>query len=140
MMNIFIDLVDCSAVTCAEPLTYTPSGVPCGCVWPMQIRLQLDIALYTFFPLVSKLAAEIASSLSLKQTQVRIMGADAASRQLEKTIVHVNLVPLDGSFKHAAAFSLYEKFWRKLIHVNSSLFGAYDVLDVNYPGQHHLSL
>ncbi|CAO2824557.1 unnamed protein product [Amaranthus hypochondriacus] len=125
---------DCSAITCSEPWTYTPSGVPCGCVWPMQIRLQLDVALYTFFPLVSKLAAEIASSLSLKQTQVRIMGADAASRQLDKTIVHVNLVPLEGSFKHAAAFSLYEKFWHKLIHVNSSLFGAYDVLDVEYPG------
>lgn len=125
---------DCTALTCAEPLTYTPSGHPCGCVLPMQVRLQLNITLYTFFPLVSKLAAEIASSLSLNQSQVRIMGANAASQQLEKTNVFVNLVPQEGKFKHAAAFSLYEKFWNKQIHVDSYFFGAYDVLDVHYPG------
>lgn len=125
---------DCTTITCAEPLTYTPSGIPCGCVWPMQVRLQLNIALYTFFPLVSRLAAEIASSLSLNQSQVRIMGANAANQQLDKTIVLVNLVPLDGKFKHADAFSLYEKFWHKKVYVNPSSFGAYNVLDVHYPG------
>lgn len=115
-------------------MTYTPSGIPCGCVWPMQVRLQLNIALYTFFPLVSRLAAEMASSLSLNQSQVRIMGANAANQQLDKTIVLVNLVPLDGKFKHADAFSLYEKFWHKKVYVNPSSFGAYNVLDVHYPG------
>ncbi|XP_021846058.1 receptor-like serine/threonine-protein kinase ALE2 isoform X2 [Spinacia oleracea] len=125
---------DCTAITCTEPMTYTTSGFPCGCVWPMQVRLQLDIALYTFFPLVSKLATDIASSLSLNQSQVRIMGANAANQQLDKTIVLVNLVPLQGKFKHAAAFSLYDKFWHKQVHVNPYFFGAYDVLDVHYPG------
>ncbi|XP_021716443.1 receptor-like serine/threonine-protein kinase ALE2 [Chenopodium quinoa] len=125
---------DCTSITCVEPMTYTPSGSSCGCVWPMQVRLRLNIALYRFFPLVSKLAADISSSLSFNQSQVRIMGANAASQQLEKTTVLVNLVPLDGKFKHAAAFSLYEKFWRKQIHVNPNFFGAYDVLDVHYPG------
>ncbi|MCI31953.1 receptor-like serine/threonine-protein kinase ALE2-like, partial [Trifolium medium] len=27
---------DCLSVTCLEPLTYTPPGSPCGCVWPLQ--------------------------------------------------------------------------------------------------------
>lgn len=62
------------------------------------------------------------------------MGANAANQQLDKTIVLVNLVPLQGKFKHAAAFSLYDKFWHKQVHVNPYFFGAYDVLDVHYPG------
>lgn len=133
-MNIFVDFVDCAAITCVEPMTYTPSGIPCGCVWPMHVRLQFNIALYKFFPLVSKLASQIASNLSLDQGQVRITGANAGSQQLDKTIVLINLVPLEGKFKHAAAISLYEKFWHKQIHVNPSLFGSYEVLDVHYPG------
>uniref|UniRef100_A0A7C9ANR5 Receptor-like PK ALE2 N-terminal domain-containing protein n=1 Tax=Opuntia streptacantha TaxID=393608 RepID=A0A7C9ANR5_OPUST len=54
---------DCTTLTCTEPLTYTPSGFTCGCVWPIQVKIRLSVALYTFFPLVSELAGEIASSL-----------------------------------------------------------------------------
>ncbi|KAL9247290.1 hypothetical protein vseg_020735 [Gypsophila vaccaria] len=125
---------DCTAVTCPEPWTSTISGSPCGCVLPVQVRLQLNVALYTFFPLVSELAAEIASSLSFNHSQVRIMGANAAAQQPEKTIALIYLVPLSEKFKYATVFSAYQKFWRKQVRVNYSIFGAYDVLDVHYPG------
>ncbi|KAK9755954.1 hypothetical protein RND81_01G062200 [Saponaria officinalis] len=125
---------DCTAITCPEPWTSTISGSPCGCVLPVQVRLQLNVSLYTFFPLVSELAAEIASSLSLNQSQVRIMGANAATQQPEKTIALIYLVPLSEKFKYDTPFSAYQKFWQKKVHINYSLFGAYDVLDVHYPG------
>ncbi|KAG7014016.1 Receptor-like serine/threonine-protein kinase ALE2 [Cucurbita argyrosperma subsp. argyrosperma] len=55
---------DCT-ISCTEPLTYTPPGMPCGCVWPIQVKISLDVAVYTFFPLVSELAEEIAIKASL---------------------------------------------------------------------------
>ncbi|PKI43965.1 hypothetical protein CRG98_035641 [Punica granatum] len=126
---------DCASMTCTEPMTYTPPGSPCGCVWPIQVELRLGVALYTFFPLVSKLAKEIASSILLDRSEVRIMGADSVShQQLEKTIVLINLVPRGLKFEYSVAFSIYEKFWRKEILIKSSQFGDYEVLYVHYPG------
>ncbi|KAL6996328.1 hypothetical protein U1Q18_006461 [Sarracenia purpurea var. burkii] len=125
---------DCTSVTCTEPLTYTPPGSPCGCVWPIQVRLRLSVALYTFFPLVSELAKEIAASVSLDRSQVRIMGANAASQQLEKTIVLINLVPSRESFDESTSFLVYNKFWNKQVLIKSSLFGAYEVVYIRYPG------
>ncbi|XP_074268195.1 receptor-like serine/threonine-protein kinase ALE2 isoform X2 [Silene latifolia] len=125
---------DCTAVTCPEPYTSTLTGSPCGCVLPIKVKLQLNVSIYTFFPFVSELASEIASSLSLNRSQVRIMGADAANQQPEKTIALIYLIPLSDKFKFDNAFSMYQKFWRKKVHVKYSLFGAYDVLDVHYPG------
>lgn len=122
------------SLTCSEPLTYTPSGSPCGCVWPLQVKLDLGIAIYKFFPLVSKLAEEIAASVSLNRTQVRIVGADAVNHQLEKTNVLINLVPEGVNFDEATAFSIYKKFWQKEIITDASLFGAYEVLYIHYPG------
>ncbi|KAA8540289.1 hypothetical protein F0562_024148 [Nyssa sinensis] len=126
--------LDCTSVTCTEPLTYTPPGSPCGCVWPIEVRLRLSVALYTFFPLVSELAKEIAAGVSLNRSQVRIMGANAASQQLDKTVVLINLVPLRGNFNDSSVFSIYKKFWRKQVFVKTSLFGAYEVVYVHYPG------
>ncbi|XP_052181451.1 receptor-like serine/threonine-protein kinase ALE2 isoform X2 [Diospyros lotus] len=125
---------DCTSVTCTEPLTYTAPGSPCGCVWPIEVRLSLSIALYTFFPLVSELAKEIASSVALNQSQVRIMGANAASQQLEKTIALINLVPSREHFDASTAFLIYRKFWHKQVLIKTSLFGAYEVVYVRYPG------
>lgn len=124
---------DC-AITCTEPLTYTPPGTPCGCVWPVQVKISLDVAIFTFFPLVSELAEEIAESIGLNHGQVRIMGADAASQQLEKTTVLINLVPRGSKFNHTTAFFIYQKFWQGKIPINASLFGRYQVLNVKYPG------
>ncbi|KAI9079246.1 hypothetical protein K1719_038851 [Acacia pycnantha] len=125
---------DCIWVTCSDPFTYAPLGSPCGCVWPLQVKLRLGISIYRFFPLVSKLAEEIAASVLLNHNQVRIVGADEAGQQLEKTIVLINLVPTGPRFDDATAFSIYKKFWHREIHTDASLFGACEVLQVHYPG------
>ncbi|XP_009341037.2 receptor-like serine/threonine-protein kinase ALE2 [Pyrus x bretschneideri] len=125
---------DCSSITCTEPLTYTPPGSSCGCVRPIQVKLQLGVAIYTFFPLVTELAEEIAASVAINRSQVRIMGADAASQQLEKSAVLINLVPTGITFDGTTAFQIYEKFWRRQVSIKPSFFGDYEVLYVHYPG------
>ncbi|KAI3777895.1 hypothetical protein L1987_47698 [Smallanthus sonchifolius] len=125
---------DCATVTCTQPLTYTPAGSPCACVWPIEVKLRLLISPYTFFPLVSELAKEIAKGVSLNVTQARIMGANAAGYQLDETIVIVNLVPLKQNFDFATVFSIYQKFWKKQVFISRSQFGAYEVVHVQYPG------
>ncbi|KAJ9568472.1 hypothetical protein OSB04_004438 [Centaurea solstitialis] len=125
---------DCAKVTCTPPLTYTPAGSTCACVWPVEVRLRLLISPYTFFPLVSELAKEIATGVSLNVSQARIMGANAAGEQLDETIVLVNLVPLKENFNPQTAFSIYEKFWKKQVFIKKSRFGAYEVVYVRYPG------
>ncbi|KAK3210495.1 hypothetical protein Dsin_015201 [Dipteronia sinensis] len=125
---------DCSTTVCTEPYTNTPPGAPCGCVWPMQVGLRLSVALYTFFPLVSELAAEIAAGVFMKQSQVRIMGANAATEQPEKTVVLIDLVPLGEKFDNTTAFLTYQRFWHKQVVILSSFFGDYEVLYVRYPG------
>ncbi|KAK7381755.1 hypothetical protein VNO80_00302 [Phaseolus coccineus] len=125
---------DCLPMTCSEPLTYTPPGSPCGCVWPLQVKIHINIAIYKFFPLVAELAKEIAASVLLNHTQVRIVEADAASQQLEKTTVLLDLVPKGVKFDDTTAFLIYKKFWRREILIDASVFGAYEVLYVQYPG------
>ncbi|XP_012076933.2 receptor-like serine/threonine-protein kinase ALE2 isoform X1 [Jatropha curcas] len=125
---------DCAATVCMDPYTNTPPGSPCGCVLPMQVGLRLSVALYTFFPLVSELAQEIAAGVFMKQSQVRIMGANAASQQPEKTIVLIDLVPLGERFDNTTAFLTYQRFWHKQVVIKASDFGDYEVLYVRYPG------
>ncbi|XP_043704524.1 receptor-like serine/threonine-protein kinase ALE2 isoform X8 [Telopea speciosissima] len=125
---------DCTSLTCTEPLTNTPPGSPCGCVWPIQVGVRLSVALYTFFPLVSELAEEIAAGVFMKQSQVRIMGANAANQQPEKTIVLIDLVPLGEKFDNTTAILTFEKFWHKQVTIKTSFFGDYEVLYVRYPG------
>ncbi|XP_071731935.1 receptor-like serine/threonine-protein kinase ALE2 isoform X2 [Rutidosis leptorrhynchoides] len=125
---------DCTTVTCTQPLTYTPAGSPCACVWPIEVKLRLVISPYTFFPLVSELANEIATSVSLNVSQARIMGANAAGEQLDETIVLLNLVPLQQNFDSFTAFTIYQKFWNKKVFINPAQFGSYRVVDVRYPG------
>lgn len=125
---------DCSTTICTEPYTNTPPGSPCGCVWPMQVGLRLSVALYTFFPLVSELAEEIAAGVFMKQSQVRIMGANAASEQLDKTIILIDLVPLGEKFDNTTGFLTFQRFWHKQVPIKDSFFGDYEVLYVHYPG------
>ncbi|XP_024460071.1 receptor-like serine/threonine-protein kinase ALE2 isoform X11 [Populus trichocarpa] len=125
---------DCSATVCTEPYTNTPPGSPCGCVLPMQVGLSVSVALYTFFPLVSELAQEIATGVFMKQSQVHIIGANAASQQPEKTIILVDLVPLGERFDNTTAFFIYQRFWHKQVVINPSFFGDYEVLYVRYLG------
>ncbi|XP_073109244.1 uncharacterized protein [Elaeis guineensis] len=127
--------LDCKTpLSCPEPSTNSPPGSPCACVMPIRVGLRLSIALYAFFPLVSELAQEIASGVSMKQSQVRIMGANATSEEYDKTIVLIDLVPLGDKFDYTTAFLVYEKFWHKQVFINASSFGDYDVLYVYYPG------
>ncbi|KAL4290061.1 hypothetical protein GQ457_14G007020 [Hibiscus cannabinus] len=125
---------DCTSMTCSEPLTYTPLGSPCGCVWPIQVKLRLGVAIYTLFPLVSELAQEIAAGVGLDQRQVRVMGANAASQELDKSTVLIYLVPWDVRFDHATALVICKKFWKRQVSVKASLFGPYEVVYVRYPG------
>ncbi|KAH1232172.1 Receptor-like serine/threonine-protein kinase ALE2 [Glycine max] len=125
---------DCISLVCSDPYTSTPPGAPCKCVWPMKVGLRLSVSLYTFFPLVSEFASEIATGVFMKQSQVRIMGADAANQQPDKTIVFVDLVPLGEEFDNTTAFLTSERFWHKQVVIKTSYFGDYDVLYVTYPG------
>lgn len=127
-------------MACTEPLTYTPSGSPCGCVWPIQVKLRLGVAIYTFFPLVSELAQEIAASVRLNHSQVRIMGANAASQELEKSTVLINLVPWEVKFDSSTSLLVYKKFWNRHVFIKPSLFGSYEVVYVHYPGTYQLSI
>jgi len=122
------------SLTCSEPLTYTLPGSPCGCVWPLQVKLRISVAIYKFFPSVSKLAKEIAASVLLNRNQVRIVGADATTQQLEKTTVLINLVPQGVKFDDTTALLIYKKFWQREILNDDSTFGSYEVLYVHYPG------
>lgn len=62
------------------------------------------------------------------------MGANAAGEQLEDTIVLVNIVPFKQNFDPATAFSIYQKFWKKQVFIDTSRFRAYEVVNVQYPG------
>nr|GMD01793.1 receptor-like serine/threonine-protein kinase ALE2 isoform X3 [Ipomoea batatas] len=64
---------DCSSLKCTEPLASPPPKSPCYCCLPIRIGLRLSVALYTFFPLVSELANEIAAGVFMDTSQVRIM-------------------------------------------------------------------
>ncbi|RAL51121.1 hypothetical protein DM860_005477 [Cuscuta australis] len=125
---------DCSSLICMEPFTTPPPKSSCDCALPMQIGLRLSVALYTFFPLVSRLAYEISSGVLMDRSQVRIMGANSANQYPEKTIVFIDLVPLGGQFDNTTAFLTFQKFWHKDVNINASFFGDYDVLYVRYPG------
>ncbi|MCL7044268.1 hypothetical protein MKW94_006619 [Papaver nudicaule] len=125
---------DCTLVSCTEPFVNTPPGAFCGCVWPMQVGLRFNVALYTFFPLVTELAEEVAAGVFMQQSQVRIMGANADGQQLDKTIVHIDLAPFGKKFDNATAHFTYEQFWKKRVFIKTSTFGDYEVLYVEYPG------
>uniref|UniRef100_A0A0E0N1H9 Protein kinase domain-containing protein n=1 Tax=Oryza rufipogon TaxID=4529 RepID=A0A0E0N1H9_ORYRU len=125
---------NCMALNCQDPLTNSLPGTTCLCVWPIKVELRLGIALYTFFALVSELAQDIASGVLMKQSQVRVMGANAATEDPEKTVVLIDLVPLGEKFDKATALLVFERFWHKQVNINSMHFGNYDVLYVTYQG------
>ncbi|KAG2713747.1 hypothetical protein I3760_04G189900 [Carya illinoinensis] len=119
---------------CIDPLTATPFGSPCGCVFPMKVRLLLDVAPYAVFPVMSELEIEVATGTYLEQSQVKIMGATADSQNQGRTVVDINLVPLGEKFDNTTAILTYERFWHRKVPLNSTLFGNYEVEFVRYPG------
>ncbi|KAI3760219.1 hypothetical protein L1987_50610 [Smallanthus sonchifolius] len=120
--------------TCMDPLTSTPIGSPCGCVFPMKVRLLLQVSVYAVFPVVNELEIEIATGTYLTQSQVVITGASADSQDQDKTSVDINLVPLGEKFDNTTALLTYDRFWRKKLSLNRTLFGDYEVVYITYPG------
>lgn len=119
---------------CVEPLTSTPFGSPCGCVFPMKVRLLLDIAPFAVFPVMNELEIEVAAGTYLEQSQVKIMGASADSQNQGRTLVDINLVPLGEKFDNTTAVLIYERFWHKKVPLNVTLFGSYEAIYISYPG------
>lgn len=138
LVVILISLTGCSNIICSHPLTLTPVGSPCGCVFPMQVVLDLGMALRTLFPRIAELETEIAAGTYLKQSQVNIVGANAEGQDQEKTRVHINLVPFRNKFTKTTALFISKRFWRKQVPINWTLFGEYDVICVHYPGKHSI--
>ncbi|CAM0882349.1 unnamed protein product [Alopecurus aequalis] len=124
----------CTPLYCQDPLTNSPPGTTCLCVQPIKVELRLGIPLYTFFGLVAELAQNIASGVFMKQSQVRVMGANAATEDPQKTVVLIDLVPLGARFDNTTTLSVFERFWHKQVIINPMHFTSYDVLYVLYPG------
>ncbi|KAG2595098.1 receptor-like serine/threonine-protein kinase ALE2 isoform X2 [Panicum virgatum] len=125
---------DCNSLSCSEPLTDPPAGAPCACVLPIRVGIRLSVDLYSFFPLVSDFSEEVSSGVNMAQRQVRVMGANVASDQPDKTMVLVDLVPMQTKFDNATAFSAFESLWSKKVSLKPSVFGDYEILYVVYPG------
>lgn len=126
--------LDCNSLSCSEPLTDPPAGAPCACVLPIKVGIRLSVDLYSFFPLVSDFAEEVGSGLNMAQRQVRVMGANVAGDQPDKTVVLVDLVPMHVNFDNATAFATFQSLWSKKISLKPSVFGDYEILYVVYPG------
>ncbi|KAF8090323.1 hypothetical protein N665_0479s0026 [Sinapis alba] len=124
---------DCQQ-TCVEPLTSTPFGSPCGCVFPMKVQLLLSVAPFSIFPVTNELEIEVAAGTYLEQSQVKIMGASADTENQGKTVVDFNLVPLGEKFDNTTATLIYQRFRHKKVPLNESVFGDYEVTHISYPG------
>ncbi|GAU27561.1 hypothetical protein TSUD_29930, partial [Trifolium subterraneum] len=121
-------------LSCRDPLTETPFGSPCGCVFPMKVGLLLDTASLVVFPVVNELEIELASGTYLKHSQVRIMGVSADIQNQGRTVVDIDLVPLSEKFDNMTVVLISRRFWHKKIPLNRSLFGDYTLLYITYPG------
>ncbi|XP_062213006.1 receptor-like serine/threonine-protein kinase ALE2 isoform X2 [Phragmites australis] len=125
---------DCNALACPEPLTDPPAGAPCACVLPIKVGIRLSVDLYSFFPLVSDFAKEVSSGVNMAVRQVRVMGANVAGDQPDKTVVLVDLVPMQVKFDNATVLSAFESLWSNKVSLKPSVFGDYKILYVVYPG------
>ncbi|XP_059297372.1 receptor-like serine/threonine-protein kinase ALE2 [Lycium ferocissimum] len=119
---------------CAEPFAYVPFVIPCACVFPMKVRLLLDKSLYSIFPVVRDLGIQVAEGTYLDPSQVVLVGASADTQNQERTIVDINLVPLGEKFDNTTAMLTYERFWKKKVPLNRTMFGDYEVMHIIYPG------
>lgn len=128
-------MAGCGENKCLEPLTSTPQFTPSGCVYPMKVRLLLQVSVYAVFPMVNELAIEIATGAYLTQSQVVITGASADNENQERTAIDVNLLPLGERFDNLTAKLTYDRFWHKKISLNRTLFGDYEVVYIIYPGK-----
>ncbi|KAG2380204.1 uncharacterized protein HKW66_Vig0169830 [Vigna angularis] len=68
---------------------------------------------------------ETAASVLLNHTQVRIVEANAASQQLQKTTVLIDLVPKGVKFDDTTAFLIYKKLWRREILIDAMKYSMF---------------
>lgn len=116
-------------------MTTTPIGSPCGCVLPICVIVDLDVAPYLLFMRIAELEVEVAAGTFLKQSQVKIMAAIPSIQDDQKTRVTIYLVPLREQFDGYTASLISDRFWNNKIQINSSIFGDYEVINVTYPGK-----
>ncbi|XP_020273750.1 receptor-like serine/threonine-protein kinase ALE2 isoform X2 [Asparagus officinalis] len=121
-------------MACSGPLTQTPIGSPCGCVFPMKVVIDVGVISYVLLQLVQELEVEVAAGTFLKQSQVKIISVLTSPRDQGKAEVTLYLVPLGERFDKMTALLIYERFWQKKVPVNKSLFHEYEVINVHYPG------
>ncbi|XP_073103201.1 receptor-like serine/threonine-protein kinase ALE2 isoform X2 [Elaeis guineensis] len=115
------------------PKYHGPIGSPL--VWKHHRSIPNVVSPSSFVPPQSQeLEVEVAAGTFLKQSQVKIMAALGSSQDQQKTIVTIYLVPLGENFDHMTALLIYERFWQKKVPINMSIFGNYEVIQVNYPG------
>ncbi|KAH7388587.1 hypothetical protein KP509_16G082800 [Ceratopteris richardii] len=125
---------DCEHITCIAPYTQSSNGSHCHCVLPIQVQLALDVPLDSLFEDLPTLISDISSSILLSQNQTRIVGLNAESDDESKSIVDINLVPLDAIFDNVTASKIFKKFENHEVFSNSSIFRNYTLLYLHYPG------
>jgi hypothetical protein len=116
-------------------MSSTPIGSPCGCVLPLSVIVDIDVAPYLLFMHTAELEVEVAAGTFLKQSQVKIMAAIPSIQDDQKTRVTFYLVPLREHFDSYTAYLISDRFWNKKVQINSSVFGDYDVINITYPGK-----
>ena len=116
-------------------MTATPIGSPCGCVLPISVIVDLDVAPYLLFMHIAELEVEVAAGTFLKQSQVKIMAAIASIQDDQKTRVTMYLVPLREHFDTYTASLIFDRFRDRKVQINSSIFGEYKVINISYPGK-----
>ena len=100
----------------------------------MKVRLLLDVATLSVFPVMRELEIEIAEGTYLEQSQVKIMGVIADSQNQESTVVDINLVPLGEKFDNSTVVLTSNRVWLKKLPLNTTFFSNYEVLYISYPG------
>ncbi|XP_020079794.1 receptor-like serine/threonine-protein kinase ALE2 isoform X1 [Ananas comosus] len=125
---------DCDEISCSEPLTSTPLGSPCGCVYPIKVVMDIGVAPFVLFTHTAELEVEVAAGTFLRQSQVKIMAVYPTNQDQQKTRVTIYLVPLGERFDNTTAVLIYERLWQKKMPINMSIFGDYQVVYVQYPG------
>ena len=132
-MYLLMDFLAACDQICIEPLTATPIDSPCGCVFPMKVRLLLDVATLSVFPVMRELEIEITEGTCLEQIQVKIMGVIANSQNQESTVVDINLVPLGKKFDNTTAILTSDRVWHHKLPLHTTFFSNYEVLYISYP-------
>lgn len=96
--------------------------------------MDIGVAPFVLFTHTAELEVEVAAGTFLRQSQVKIMAVYPTNQDQQKTRVTIYLVPLGERFDNTTAVLIYERLWQKKMPINMSIFGDYQVVYVQYPG------